>query len=190
MAEVRKMSAISVERPSEDGLVRIPMTWEEYLAADVVPSDYYDGAMVVMNRPRRTHQEIARRLEDALRATAPEGVEVIREWGWSPAGVKEELGPDLMAFPQTDEDLRFSGVPFLVVEVLSGNRRDDLVAKLNRYAAWGAPDYWIVDPRDRVVITLRNDSGTFTETGRFTDGDVTLRYGAVEVPVDLDALFG
>lgn len=88
-----------------------------------------------------------------------------------------------------DPDDPFIGVPHLVVEVLSSNRRDDLVAKLNRYAAWGAPSYWIVDPRDRIIRTYRLEDGIYVGTGSFTEGQAVLTYGDVGVPVDLDTLF-
>ncbi len=81
-----------------------------------------------------------------------------------------------------------TSTPHLVVEILSSNRRDDLVGKLNRYAQWGAPAYWIVDPRDHVILTHRLEDGYFVETGRYTDGPATLTYGDVKVPVDVDAL--
>ena len=72
---------------------------------------------------------------------------------------------------------------------MSSNRAKDLVAKVQRYAAWGAPAYWIVDPRDGVIITLALRNGLYAETARHTAGTAVLAYGEVEVPVDLDALF-
>jgi Uma2 family endonuclease len=66
---------------------------------------------------------------------------------------------------------------------------DDLVAKFNRYAAWGARDYWIVDPRDKVLLTFRSESGIFSESGRHTDGRVNLGYADIRVELDLDDLW-
>ncbi len=89
----------------------------------------------------------------------------------------------------TDEQRALREIPLLVIEVVSSNRAKDFVAKLQRYAAWGAPSYWIVDPRDRVVITLALSGGLYAETARHTDGAAVLAYGDVAVPVDLDELF-
>ena len=75
-----------------------------------------------------------------------------------------------------------------VVEILSTNRRDDLVGKVQRCSAWRSPSYWIVDPRDHQVLTMELVEGVHLETGRVIGGQVTLRYGDVEVPVDIDAL--
>jgi len=72
---------------------------------------------------------------------------------------------------------------------VSSNRAKDLVAKVQRYAAWGAPSYWIVDRRDGVVITLALRNGLYAETARHTAGTPVLTYGEVQVPVDLDAMF-
>lgn len=171
------------------GLVRVPMTWERYRAESPTPSEYYDGAMVVMNSPTRRHQLAISRLERALEASLPTGVVVTAGWGWSPTGIREELIPDLMVHRETSDDRTFSGVPLLVAEVLSSNRRDDLLVKFNRYAGWGAPDYWIVDPRDRVILTYRNVDGTFTESGRHTGGTATLSYGDITVRLRLDTLW-
>lgn len=181
---------MSIVRPTDDDLVRIPMSWEEYLEHDeLVPSEYYGGALVLMNHPRRHHQVIIGRLFDLLREHPPEEASVTMGWGWSPLDVREELIPDLMVHPVTDEDHTFTGTPLLVVEVLSSNRRDDLFAKFVRYARWGAPHYWVVDPRDRLVLVFENQGGTFVETGRHTTGVVSVEYADTTVPIDLEALF-
>jgi len=171
------------------GLVRVPMTWERYRAESPTPSEYYDGAMVVMNSPTRRHQQIVQRLERVLEVSLPAGTAMTAGWGWSPADVEEELIPDVMVHSETTDDATFTGIPLLVVEVLSSNRRDDLVARFNRYAAWGARDYWIVDPRDKVLLTFRSESGIFSESGRHTDGRVNLSYADIRVELDLDDLW-
>lgn len=172
-----------------DTLQRIPMTWEHYESLDEpVPSEYYGGALVVVPTPSQGHQHVVGRIWMILEETAPEGVRATMGWGWSPAGVREELIPDVMVHARTSERARFTGVPLLAVEVLSTNRSDDLVMKTQRYADWGLQDYWIVDPRDRVIRTYRFSDGDLVERQRFIEGRVTLTYGDVEVPVDIDEL--
>ncbi|MCR1784244.1 Uma2 family endonuclease [Nocardioides carbamazepini] len=171
-----------------DEMQRFPMTWEEYLAADVVPSEYYGGALVVAAQPSQRHQDVEFRLQLILVRHLAPGTKVTRGWGWIPTGVREELGPDLMVHDVTEEQRALSGIPHLVVEVVSSNRGNDYVAKAQRYAAWGAPSYWIVDPRDHVVVTMELVDGLYVETGRFTSGQATLRYGEVEVSLDIDEL--
>jgi len=66
-----------------------------------------------------------------------------------------------MVHPTTTESLRFTGTPALVVEVLSTNRGDDLVLKLNRYAQAGLSHYWILDPKSRVLLAYGLEGDTF-----------------------------
>ncbi|WP_188113481.1 Uma2 family endonuclease [Nocardioides humilatus] len=177
-------------RTTPDDLLRIPMSWDDYLALDDPrPSEYYGGAQVIQGSPTFRHQKVIQRLERHLGDGLADGTDVIGGWAWSPDGSREALKPDLMVITQDGEDDHLTVPPLLVVEVVSSNRKDDYVAKTQRYAQWGAPTYWIVDPRDRVIVTFRNDGGTFVESARHTDGAVVLAYGDVEVPVDLDALF-
>lgn len=52
------------------------------------------------------------------------------------------------------KDDRLHAPPALVVEILSpgsANIRRDRVSKLNLYAKHGVPEYWIVDPKNKVV---------------------------------------
>ncbi|WP_377324355.1 Uma2 family endonuclease [Pimelobacter simplex] len=172
--------------PTEE-LRRVPMSWEDYLDHPE-NGEYYGGCLVVMSTASKKHQQIVKRLERLIEADLPPGAEALQSVGWSPQGVRELLIPDLTVFrDESDEDF-LSDVPLLVVEVLSTNRRDDLVAKVQRYAAWRSPSYWIVDPRDHQVLTLELVDGLYLETARHTGGQVVLTYGDVEVPVDLDAL--
>lgn len=171
-----------------DELQRFPMSWEEYLAADVVPSEYYGGALVVAAQPSQRHQKIQFRLQTMLHQHVAPGTEVTAGWGWIPTGVQEELGPDLMVHDETDEQRALSGIPHLVVEIVSTNRASDYVAKSQRYGKWGAPCYWIVDPRDHEVTTMVLTDGLYAVSGRFKSGEATLSYGEVDVPVDIDEL--
>lgn len=174
-----------------DELQRFPMSWEEYLTLDEpVPSEYFGGALVVSAAPSQHHQAIEFRLQMLLHQHLAPGTEVTHGWGWSPADAREELIPDLMVHDRTDEQRALRGIPHLVVEIVSSHRGKDLVAKVQRYAAWGAPSYWIVDPRDRVVITMALGDGLYAETARLTAGSGVLTYGDVRVPADLDELFG
>ena len=171
-----------------DEMQRFPMSWEEYVEADVVPSEYYEGALVVAGRLPRHHLDLRVRLHMSLDRHLSPGTKVTQGWGWMPTGVREELGPDLMVHDETGEQRALSGIPHLVVEIVSSNRASDYVAKSQRYARWGAPSYWIVDPRDHEVTTMVLLDGLYTVSGRFKRGEATLRYGEVEVPVDIDAL--
>lgn len=155
-----------------------PVTWGQYAALPEDPRvEYVDGRLLVSPSPSRRHQQIALELAIALRAALPAGYLVTPAWAWKPAA--DEFIPDLMVHPATDEEARFTGLPVLVVEILSTNRSDDLVLKRAKYAAAGLPRYWIVDPDARTLRVLQLTDADYAEAAllRAADGGT--------VPVDL-----
>lgn len=64
--------------------------------------------------------------------------------------------PDIMVICDLDEHMDekgyYSGVPTLVVEILSGSsRKKDMLVKLNLYMHSGVREYWIVNPMNREI---------------------------------------
>jgi Uma2 family endonuclease len=128
------------------GLLRVPMSREEYLAlGEARHHEWYDG-MCVVTPPSLKHQYAERQLQSLLDPHVPEGRVALHESGWQTA--EGQFEPDLMVLP-TDVDFDrtwFVGVPDVVVEILSpSNRRADLVRKRELYAAAGLRWYWVVD---------------------------------------------
>lgn len=61
----------------------------------------------------------------------------------------------------------------LVMEVVSGDdddRRRDLVTKRQEYARAGIPEYWIIDPREEVILVLRLAGKRYVAHGEFAKG--------------------
>lgn len=57
----------------------------------------------------------------------------------------------------------------VVVEVLSGNRQEDLVRRSVEYLAAGAGQYWVVDPRDRRVDVYASADGVWGDLAAMTE---------------------
>lgn len=60
--------------------------------------------------------------------------------------------------------------PHLVIEVVSPgqrNRERDYGRKRRQYAARGIPEYWLIDPEEKVIAVLQLNEGNYLEVGRF-----------------------
>jgi Uma2 family endonuclease len=68
-------------------------------------------------------------------------------------------------------DRMVEGAPDIVVEILSSDRRRDLVRKRQVYAEAGVPEYWIFDPRADTATLLELREGQYVERAVLTDAD-------------------
>lgn len=168
-----------------------PMSWQEYAQRTAPPPcEYIDGRLVMVPSPTREHQQVCFRLANALTPVIPAGYDVTVAWAWKPAS--DEFIPDVMVHPRTSENLRFTGLPLLLIEVLSTNRSDDLVLKTGKYAAAGAPHYWVVDLRDRCLdaFTLAPD-GLYRPVAHIDKGEtVEIAFGPSTLTPDLSSILG
>ena len=66
-----------------------------------------------------------------------------------------------------------NGAPDLVVEVLSSNRRADLVRKRELYQAISIPEYWILDgAADTLTVLALGSDGRYRERAVLTAADI------------------
>ena len=85
------------------------------------------------------------------------------------------FSPDLVVILQGSNavvtDRMVEGPPDIVVEILSSDRRRDLVRKRRVYAEAGVPEYWIFDPRADTATLLELRGGEYVERAVLTADD-------------------
>ncbi len=147
------------------------MSWEQFLE---LPGDaraeYVDGKALVNPPPTYGHQKVCLRLRDILTAQLGAAATVAVAVGWLFPGDRPRLRiPDLMVLDSEPAGDLVTEAPPVVVEVLSTNRVDDLVRKSTEYLDAGAAQYWIIDPRDRVMDVFRRTAGGWDRAAHLSD---------------------
>lgn len=171
-----------------DEVARRSMPWHAFLALrEDRRVEYSEGVAIVNPPPTFAHQEICQRLRDVLKSSLGDHSVVAVATGWVNASINWTRIPDLMVLAKAPAggDV-VTAPPAVAIEVLSTNRRDDLVAKSVEYHREGAEQYWIVDPRDRLIDVYVRSASAWRHALRLSDeqpfaavstsiGDVTLR---------------
>lgn len=168
------------------------MSLREYLdLPGELRAEYVDGRALVNPPPTFAHQQICHRLVVLLEAAVAAPAEVVAAAGWQ-IGAQHIRVPDVMLVAQRPAGPLVTAPPLVCAEVLSGNRSDDLVRKATEYLEAGVTQYWIIDPRDRVVDAFVNAAGGWHTLARLTDenpvAEIGLPQGVGRVQLDLGTL--
>jgi Uma2 family endonuclease len=187
-SEVKEtMRAAALDHPG-------PWTEEEFLA---LPDrgqrhELLDGSLLVTPAPSSEHQQVARRLANALEAAAPDGLEVVEAVNVR-VGPSRILIPDVVVTRHLGDTLVYDAAEVvLVAEVVSPSTvATDRLLKPELYAAAGIG--WCLrvelplgEPPE--LIAYRRSGGRYVEHGRAQPGRALRLPGPIALRLDLAAL--
>lgn len=159
------------------------MTYEEFMDFYENTEDryeYIDGELYLLASPNITHQRVLGNLHILLhnwfagKKCRPylSPFDVTLKKGKNNINVVQ---PDVLVIcdPENrNEKDKYTGVPSLVIEILSeSTRRKDLVKKLDLYMQAGVKEYWIVDYINREAIVYSFDNGDISNMKSFVRDD-------------------
>ena len=139
-----------------------------------------EGELYIMRRPRIRHQSLQ------LKVASSVDIHLV-SFDDPPAEVFHDVivalsledrilfAPDMIIILRggqaTVTDRMVEVPPDIVMEILSSDRRRDLVRKRQLYAEAGVPEYWIFDPREDTATLLELRDGQYVERAVLTDAD-------------------
>jgi len=136
---------------------------EEYLRTSFPDLDreYVDGEIVERALPDQLHSKTQWRLDgicwDLAKTRPLHGRPELR----SRVATTRVRIPDVSIYAgsKPTEDVPTQQRPLVAIEILSpDDRHSDLMQKFEEYRAWGVPQIWLVDPRQRRLHTYENGS--------------------------------
>lgn len=108
-------------------------------------------------------------------------------WGWSWKPGRDEFIPDILVHTDTDEQVRYTGTPVLVVEVL-GSRPVVDVWKASRYLAYDPGRSWVLDPGRRELSVFGKQDGSWEHPATVGREPAEIDFGAGVAHVDVAEL--
>lgn len=162
--------------------------------------EVFDGIACNMASPSRIHQSISMQLSTVINNYILRRKGACRIFS-APFDVLLSdkplliVQPDIMVICDQDklDGKRCNGAPDFIIEIVSpGNPADDYIRKLYYYQKAGVREYWIVDPRRRMVTVnffqenLLNIQYSFDSTVRVgIFGDLLINFSEIADLVDI-----
>jgi Uma2 family endonuclease len=143
-------------------LIHPPRTMMEVF--DILPegtlAELIDNRLYMSPSPIFNHQDVLAEIAFHLRTLlSNKGIVVISPFDVKLDQTKNAVQPDIVVIlksnPNQIKEGRYSGVPDLLVEVLSpGNKEYDLIVKKELYERFGVKEYWVVDPDTKLALVF------------------------------------
>ena len=165
----------------------VPAAWKdrrwtfEELVAELpesnLPTELWDGELIMSPAPSFLHQKIVARLYKALDAWVER--HGLGETALAPIDMvlttRRATQPDVVFISNERLGIikeRIMGAADLVAEVISpGSRRRDRIDKRDLYEQHGVQEYWLIDPEAKTVEVLHLEAGTYQLAGRWHPGE-------------------
>jgi Uma2 family endonuclease len=197
-------ASLSFPEPAWDVALLFPpkgqWTESEYLKATRSTNklaELTNGNIRVLDMPTTTHQLIVDFLVEMLKAfVRPRNLGLVL---FAPLRVRITRGefrePDVVFMLERHRERaadEYWDRADLVMEVVSKgaeNRKRDLEEKRADYAAAGIPEYWIVDPEEKVVTILALEGKSYGVAGEFRPGQCAASRLLEGFIVDVSAMF-
>ena len=120
--------------------------------------ELYNGEIVALASPSILHQKISMEISSEIRNYIKSNKGDCEVFA-APFDVK--LDDDTVVIPdisvicdpsKLSDGKRCNGAPDFIIEIVSSNRSNDFVRKLELYQKYGVREYWIVDPESKRVV--------------------------------------
>ncbi|NLC57727.1 MAG: Uma2 family endonuclease [Armatimonadetes bacterium] len=157
--------------------------YEDYCRLPPVPGRRFEvlfGILWTTRAPTVSHQTVVHRLGRELEQhleSGPDGLLRAAPTVVHLPGLAEPVQPDLL-YVRAERaaivtDSLVAGPPALVVEVLARRTgRLDRQVKRAAYERGGVPEYWIADPRARLIQVYALEGGAYALAGEYAPGAV------------------
>ncbi len=169
----------------EDLAYKSDFIGKEYTYADLQRIDddnryeIINGNLYLMSAPTVTHQMIAGAIHAQLynfllgktcKVFIPP-IDVALSKNKEDNKIKNIVQPDVLVVcdPNKIEKKKIFGAPDFIVEVLSNDRRHDMLYKFNLYQNWGVKEYWMIDPEEGIIMPYILNENGFYERTKFYD---------------------
>lgn len=154
---------ITIERPPRTMMELYEMLPEGTLAELIDNQIYMSPAPLFKHQ--KTIQSIFKELDKIIEEKG-KGSIIVAPFDIKLDKTQNSVQPDIIVIlknnpNQVTEEGRYTGVPDLLIEVLSpSNKEYDLIKKKDLYEKFGVQEYWIVDPDTKLAIgfALSGDS--------------------------------
>jgi Uma2 family endonuclease len=161
-----------------------------------LPTELWDGGLLMFPAPSFLHQEIVDRFHDLLKTwvrkhrlgkTALAPIDMVLT-------TRRATQPDMVFISNERLGIikeRIMGAADLVAEVISpGSRRSDRIDKRDLYEQHGVQEYWLIDPEAQTVEVLHLESDTYQLVGRWHPGECAQSRLLKDFEVTVSPLFG